>query len=278
MQRSIITFLFRWVIILAVAIGLGTGIFLWRYQSVTQETELPVALPFVETQEESPLGEPAPRDEPKEESVTEEFQEEVVAEEPTPETGTQELPSSINLAVPFTSQAPEANWDLPYQEACEEASMLMVDWYYKGVESVSVKEADQAILDFVAFEESQGLPVDLTAQEAAQVIRDYFGYTRVEVLEDPTVEILKTHLAAGRPVIVPAAGRLLGNPHFQSPGPLYHMLVLRGYMDGQFITNDPGTRYGEAYLYPFDTVLNAMHDWNGGQVETGAKRAIVIYP
>ena len=28
------------------------------------------------------------------------------------------LPAQINLAVPFTTQAPFGNWGLPYQEAC----------------------------------------------------------------------------------------------------------------------------------------------------------------
>ncbi|KKU30914.1 MAG: hypothetical protein UX57_C0022G0010 [Candidatus Uhrbacteria bacterium GW2011_GWE2_46_68] len=191
---------------------------------------------------------------------------------------TQDLPPSINLSVPFTSQAPQANWDLPYQEACEEASVLMVDWYYKGVEEISIEEADRAILDLITFEEEQGLPIDLTGGELAELIQDYFGYTKVEVLENPSIESLKEHLSARRPVIVPAAGRLLENPHFRSPGPIYHMFVLRGYMDNVFITNDPGTRHGEAYLYPFDTVYHAMHDWNGGEVEIGAKQVVVIYP
>ena len=36
-----------------------------------------------------------------------------------------DLPEEINLPVPFTPQAPHANWELPYQEACEEAAVLM---------------------------------------------------------------------------------------------------------------------------------------------------------
>src|SRR3989344_4828168 len=37
--------------------------------------------------------------------------------------------AEVNLKVPFTSQAPTGNWDLPYQEACEEASALMAIRY-----------------------------------------------------------------------------------------------------------------------------------------------------
>ncbi|KKR45570.1 MAG: hypothetical protein UT82_C0026G0013, partial [Parcubacteria group bacterium GW2011_GWB1_40_14] len=92
-----------------------------------------------------------------------------------------------------------------------------------------------------------------------------------------TVDTIKRELAAGNPIIVPAAGRELGNPYFTSPGPLYHMLVIRGYTsDDKFITNDPGTRRGEEYTYKFDILMNAIHDWNGGDVINGKKVIIVL--
>ena len=39
------------------------------------------------------------------------------------------LTKEINLDVPFTSQAPHLNWDQPYQDFCEEASVLMAVQY-----------------------------------------------------------------------------------------------------------------------------------------------------
>ena len=42
---------------------------------------------------------------------------------------TKELSPTMNLSVPFTSQAPEQNWDEPWQDACEEAAVLMLDAY-----------------------------------------------------------------------------------------------------------------------------------------------------
>ena len=98
------------------------------------------------------------------------------------------------------------------------------------------------------------------------------------MIENPTADQIKGFVAEGHPVIVPSQGQQLGNPNFTDPGPVYHMFVIKGYTADEFITNDVGTRKGESYRYDISTVMNAMHDWNGGDVENGAKRIIVMYP
>lgn len=192
------------------------------------------------------------------------------------------LPASMNLAIPFTSQAPHGNWDDPYQEACEEASVYMVHAYFSGVDEgkIPADTADQDLLNIMEFEmELYGFYKDTTAEQTGMFAELMYGHT-YQVLTDPTVEEIQRKLVQGHPVIVPAAGRLLGNPYFTAPGPLYHMLVIRGYtQDGQFIVNDPGTSRGEAYLYDFDTIMNAMHDWNdGGEITDGKKVVLVLSP
>ena len=88
---------------------------------------------------------------------------------------------------------------------------------------------------------------------------------------------IKEQIAQNNPVILPAAGRELKNPNFKAPGPLYHMLVVRGWLsDGRIITNDPGTRRGEGYIYDKSVLWDAIHDWNGGNVASGQKVMIVV--
>lgn len=204
-----------------------------------------------------------------------------VAGAPEPQSAAS-LPAESNLAVPFTSQAPFANWELPYQEACEEAAALMVRRFWTSNPFDSKKEADEAILKVVAFEEKEyGSYKDTTADETARFIRDLWGYTRVDVVSGTgvTLERIKREVADGYPVIVLAAGRLLGNPNFRRPGPVYHALVIKGYTkSGAIITNDPGTRKGTDYLYDPVVLMNAIHDWNGGDVEHGQKVMIVVRP
>ncbi len=189
------------------------------------------------------------------------------------------MPDEYNLAVPFTPQAPFAVWDETHNEACEEAASLMVHYFWQG-KTFTPQIAEDEIQQLVNYETiTFGFFQDTTGEQTAQFIRDYLGYKDVRVQYDITIDDIKNEVAHGRPVIVLAAGRLLGNLNFRSPGPLYHALVIRGYTaDGRIITNDPGTRKGEEFVYEPDVLMNAIHDWNRGDVNNGRKVMIVVYP
>lgn len=188
------------------------------------------------------------------------------------------ISSEINLAVPFTVQAPNANWDEIHQEFCEEASVLMAVSYIKGWDIPNAEVADQKMFEIKTFEEKRfGYYKDTTAEETAEIIREFYGVKNVKVVHDPTIEDIKKALNERKVIIVPAAGRQLGNPYFRQPGPLYHMLVIKGYTkEGNFITNDPGTRHGADFIYAPDVLMNANHDWNGGDVNNGRKVVIIV--
>ncbi|MDG1949296.1 MAG: C39 family peptidase [bacterium] len=220
------------------------------------------------------------------EDVLEEEVEIIIEEEVTDDEVAEEeevtLPASVNLAVPFTSQAPHGVWANPYKEACEEASLYMAHQYFEGslVGTIDADVADRDLVEMVSFEmDLFGYFEDTTVEQTALIAEMLYGYQTL-IIEDPTAEQIQEQLAAGRPVLVPAAGRLLGNPYFTAPGPLYHMLIIRGYTaSNQFIVNDPGTKRGESYVYGVDTIMNAVHDWNNGnEITEGAKRVLVVYP
>lgn len=190
------------------------------------------------------------------------------------------LPRTFDLAVPFTPQAPDAVWDATHEEACEEASLYMVHAFYQGVAEgrIAPKIAEEEIQKVIAYEmKTFGFFKDTDADQNARIARDLYGYEKTDVMVDPSIDDIKRYIVAGRPVLVPAAGQLLNNPFYNPPGPVYHMLVIRGFTKTDFITNDSGTRRGEGYRYPFETVMNAMHDWNNGDVLNGRKAAFVIY-
>src|SRR3989338_3936204 len=141
----------------------------------------------------------------------------------------------------------------------------MASRFFSG-RGLTVHEMDKEIQKLVAWEKNRfGYYEDTTAAEVAVVAREYFKLKAV-VDNNVTVANIKKHIAQNHLVLVPAAGRVLPNPYFRRPGPLYHMLVIRGYTKDKFITNDPGTKRGEDYLYSYGVMMDAIHDWNGGDV------------
>ncbi len=198
-----------------------------------------------------------------------------------PRNDVKELPLEINLAVPFISQAPYAVWDALHKEACEEAAVIMLNGFYQGKKKIDKEAAELAIQKLVAWEKEKfGYFEDTTAAEVVIILKEHFGLSSARAVYDISVEDIKKELAAGRPVLVPTAGRLLGNPYYHQPGPLYHMLVIKGFTkDGRFITNDAGTRWGADYAYKFEVLFNAIHDWvPGGDILTGRKAMIKAAP
>lgn len=171
-----------------------------------------------------------------------------------------ELPKTFDQKVLFVPQAPFANWDELHKEACEEAAMIIAAKYFQG-QNLNEQIMEEEIQKLVQWEQDNGYKIDLTANETSQVLKDYFGLSAT-VVADVSVEAIKKYLTEGKLIIVPAAGRLLNNPYFRTPGPIYHMLVIRGYDRNEFITNDPGTKRGEGFKYKYQTLINAIHDWD----------------
>ena len=295
-------FLTLLVIFVLLAVGVGSA-FAFRiklkqvFQDITKQ-ELPVAKPFapkltdIKDVEKDPvkvdivqaLGEV--REKPvfiQENIKNDVVTEDVPDQEPTADeiVATEDAaPLSTNLAIPFTPQAPHANWDLPYQEACEEASLIMVNAWMVGMQSglISPNEADQQILKLVAWQKERfGYYEDTNAEETAIIAREYFGYKNTKVLPVNSIDDIRSELAKGFAVILPASGRELLNPYFSGLGPLYHMLVAKGYTeDGRIITNDPGTRRGGDFLYDPNVLFEALGDWNDGDPANGEKLMIIL--
>lgn len=182
------------------------------------------------------------------------------------------------MKVPFTVQAPLANWDAYHEEACEEAALVMVE-YYLSNKSLTPKIAEEEIQKMIKFEiKNYGDYKDSNAEQIVRLAKDFYGINNLKAVYDFQKNDLKKYLVEGKPSIVPAAGRMLGNPNFTPPGPLYHNLVIVGYDKNIIITNDPGTKKGEGYEYNIDVLYNAIHDFPGDvkNMEKGRKAMIVL--
>ncbi|OGY44665.1 MAG: hypothetical protein A3B89_04250 [Candidatus Buchananbacteria bacterium RIFCSPHIGHO2_02_FULL_40_13] len=193
------------------------------------------------------------------------------------------IPAKLELKVAFAPQAPFANWDELHEEACEEASIITAAKYFSH-QPLDEKIMDEEIYKLADWEGVNGYKIDLSAAETAQVLKNYYQLN-AKVVEDVSVDRIKYELSRGNLVIVPAAGRELQNPYFRTPGPIYHMLVIRGYDNDEFITNEVGTKRGDGFRYKYQRLIDAVHDWNPAwshyevtdeQMSTAPKRMVVV--
>lgn len=207
-----------------------------------------------------------------EEDSTLDMQEEVLVEEELP---MQEESISIvfkDQNVPFAVQAPGGLWENPrYQDGCEEASLLMAfSW-------VERKDIENIVLDLdvisYAMEERLGTFYDTSIEDTFLFAYEYLEGENVFLKKDVTKDDIIRELMEGYIVAITVNGQKLQNPHFTSPGPLYHMIIIRGYdpETKEFIANDPGTQYGKGYRYQEDLLFSAMHNYKTGKKST-------IYP
>jgi hypothetical protein len=191
------------------------------------------------------------------------------------------LPSSVRLAVPYTSLAPNRNMDRAHEEYCEAAAVLMIGNYYKHDQRsvIPPAEADREMTSIVAYER-QTFPgiVDLPLNDVAGT-----GAARYQM--DGTVEPapaddeqIKRYLAAGWPVVIPVMTH--GAPGGQKIDPryggtsVYHVIVLIGSDEsGQLISNDAGIFQGQYLAYPWPR-LSAAIDVQAQKFAQGRKMLV----
>lgn len=259
-----------WWMLLTIVIVLGSGCLFVPKQRIAQ----------LQYEQQKPMDLPAESPAPVSTTDQEKIEREPLSDPSLPEPEVRhpvEPPDELNLDVPFTSQAPQGVWDDHTQEYCEEASVLMVARYFNGRRIAGPDDALAALQELEAWElEHFGFFKSTTAEQTAGMIEAVYEL-EAEVRSLTSMDDIKRAFVDGALIILPAAGRELGNPYFKQPGPIYHMLVVKGYTDdGKFITNDPGTKRGADFVYDAATLFDAVGDYNNNDPANGAKVMIVV--
>jgi hypothetical protein len=182
--------------------------------------------------------------------------------------------SSNTIEVPFTSQAPYGVWDKVHNEACEEANVVMAYAWIKGI-ALTPEFAEGEIQRLTRWGLGKFNSYDTTAGQTALMAKEVYGINS-KIIQAPSVEEIKVELNKGNIIVAGMAGKLLENHHYRSPGPLYHMLLIKGYDDTGFITNDPGTKYGQGFHFSYNNIMQAAHDWSGLAETLLASPAVII--
>lgn len=187
------------------------------------------------------------------------------------------IPDELNLKVPFYSQAPFSDWGYPWQEACEEASVLLAANEYFG-RNWTREQFNEELLNLVEWEKERfGYYEHTDVAEIGEILTEHLGLEFV-VHENPGFEDVQKILAGGHLIVMTFAGRELENPNYTNGGPVYHAMLIKGYTnDRKIIAHDVGTRRGEDYVYSWEKIYNSLHDYSE-PIDQGEKLMIEILP
>ncbi|MBT5338123.1 hypothetical protein HN858_03115 [Candidatus Falkowbacteria bacterium] len=187
---------------------------------------------------------------------------------------------AYTIQMKFTTQAPLGNWAEPWQNTCEEASIVMVDAFYNN-KTLSSTDAQNQLQNILNIKEQYfGKSKDENAEQVVTLINNYLNW-EAKLVNNPSVELIKNEIDNQRPVIIPTYGKALKNPNFLNGGSNYHMIVISGYDENSktFITQEPGTSHGNNYPYSYSVLIEAIHDYlPNGQTKNGAPVAIFTNP
>jgi len=192
------------------------------------------------------------------------------------------LPNKHLIKTTFVPQAPEKNWNEPWQDACEEAAILTLRYYYQN-ENPDINTMVTNLKNIFAAESELGWGSDINVSQMATVSAKLWGY-HSEIINNPTIEDFKNYLSKDIPVIIPVNGKTLfkENTHFKDGGPWYHNLVILGYDDDkkQFTVHDVGTQFGAYFHYTYATLMDSIHDFPPSlkkeDINSGIPRALIL--
>ena len=142
-------------------------------------------------------------------------------------------------------------------------------------------DAANGILNIVKLENNYfGFNKDTNAKQMVELVNNFFPWEAYAVNE-PSLGQIKAEIDNARPVIALVYGKALQNPYFKNNGPDYHTVVIKGYDDGngEFIVHDPGVGKGLDYRYPYDRLMDALHDFlPDNKTKEGQKVVIFTRP
>ncbi len=170
------------------------------------------------------------------------------------------IPESFSINVPYSVQAPEANWAI-HEESCEEAAALMYHYFLKKTSFPNdIIPPAQASSEIIAMKNWQvnryGKEPDLKITELGEFVKEYYGYNYEHSSKTTKEDIMGT-ISTGKPIIVPVITHALQNPNY-GPNPSYHVLLIKGYNQNGVITNDAGIKEGKDYFYSWETLFSAI--------------------
>lgn len=187
-------------------------------------------------------------------------------------------PSEYDIPnVTFFSQAPLWIRDQPYQDACEEASLLIGQYYLKNITKTK-NEYNKDLLAMVELEmQMLWYFKSTTIMETKQLINKRDPSINTKIIENPSINDLEKEISQNHIIVSPIYGKGLKNPYYALWWPNYHFLVIKWYTKNEFITHDVWTLRWENRHYDKSLIMENIHDRNRTDVRKWAPRVLVMY-
>ncbi len=174
------------------------------------------------------------------------------------------------LDVNFYSQFPLdlASWvkyDEPYQNFCEEASLL--NWYYYLIwKKPNLEKYNK---DLLRLREIQDLILDWwykhsSLQDTLKILIAFQDEkTKVfwEILKNPTIQDIKENINKRNVIIAPLYWKWLSNPYFKWWWPIYHNLLIKWYTEQNFIVNEVWISKWDWFKYNQNEIMKNIHNF-----------------
>lgn len=182
---------------------------------------------------------------------------------------------AVDLSVDFYPQSPFWKWWPIFEDACEEASVLLALNYVRDDYMNRIQFRDE-LLKIVDWENKVFWYFkDTNVDETAQILENFYNFSNYEIKENPSIEEMKNEISQWNIIIAPIYGIWL-NPNYWWVWPDYHFLVIKWYTKNSFITHDVGTAKWESYIYNQNTLYNRIHDYHPENIELGEKKIIIL--
>lgn len=168
-------------------------------------------------------------------------------------------PARVALPVPYVSQVPDGAWVSPWDEACEEASLLMVRGFYADATAIGREDGKAEMRKMFEWEQEAWKNVEDTDAEQTRALAEAFGLA-TRVVRDPSAAEIVAELRAGRPVIAFLDMYALWGERPAGDG--FHVVVVAGYDADKrrFQVMDPAK--DDVRWYAEGHLMAVLHDYD----------------
>ncbi len=196
-----------------------------------------------------------------------------------------EIPKEKILDIKFYAQAINWNFDPPYLNFCEEASIL--NWYYYLVwKRPSLSDYDKDLWKMKKYEDKnfEWWYRHTSLQESKKLLKAFQWENEevfAEIIENPTIEIIKENIAKWNPILIPTYWKWLKNIHFTWGWATYHNLLIKWYKDDIFVTNEVWTSRWNNYEYNQKLIIDNIFNYDPklfpNRFKEGKKEIMILY-